>query len=223
MGIVVVFGMMLFGLVAATVWAVRAWRSPDRVLRYTGLAWAGVFLAGYLGWILCPLAAWGGMDWLPASFEWPLGLSDEAVRTADGGFVVPHKYAGRVQVYDAEGRFVRGWQTEAGGGSFRVLPREDGGVEVFTARGNRHHVYDAHGSLVSSGPSPSKDSYEQVPAKRERISVRVPWWGWTLVNPAIAWVAMLLGGVLAWGSGPQDGKPGGPRKGRSTAAPAHRT
>src|SRR5437773_3218687 len=55
---------------------------------------------GAIGFFGSALSATGGLNWLPASFEWPVGTADNVVATADHFFVVPHTPSGRIQIYD---------------------------------------------------------------------------------------------------------------------------
>jgi hypothetical protein len=209
MGIVVVFGMMLFGLVAAGTWATRAWRTGSRARRMTGLAGAALFALGWASWCVIPLAAAGGLNWVPASFEWPVGWSDGAVRLSDGRWAVPHEAAGRVQIYDERMRFVRGWEIDASGGAFRLVPLEGGGVAVLTARGARRYTFDRDGTRMGSGMR-FRGEFEAAKVHETSVRVPTPVWGWTLVSPAFAWLAVVVGALTAWAasrSGEQGSKP----------------
>lgn len=196
-----VYGMMAFGIAAAVAWGARAWKSPDRGLRCIGIVAAAVFAAGWTGFFGCALASGGGMNWLPPSFEWPVGWSSGSVRLTDGRWAVPQAYAGRVQIYDPALHFVRGWQTDARGGSFALLPRDDGGVEVLTARGELRLAYDRDGAQIGSSVCTPRQ-FDEAQARAATIRVPTPLWGWTFTHPMIAWFAVLLGGVTAWGCGP---------------------
>jgi hypothetical protein len=49
---------------------------------------------------------------IPTTFEWPVGSTNNIVMTPEGLYIVPHRPAGRVQIYDAGMRFIRGWPIE---------------------------------------------------------------------------------------------------------------
>ena len=79
-----------------------------------------LFIAvGAMGFLGSMLSAVGGLNWLPDSFEWPAGYVDGVVYTNNGIYIVPLTPSGRVQLYDAEWKFIRGWHVDAGGGTFK--------------------------------------------------------------------------------------------------------
>src|SRR5579863_4024374 len=61
---------------------------------------ATLVIIGAIGFFGAALSASGGLNWLPNSFEWPVGYASGVVSTRDDLFVVPHTPSGRVQVYD---------------------------------------------------------------------------------------------------------------------------
>src|SRR5262249_50277691 len=77
----------------------RGWR---RWLTTTASCLLVVGAAGFFG---SALSAAGGLNWLPSSFEWPVGYASGVVSTPEGLHVVPHTPSGRVQVYDANWSF----------------------------------------------------------------------------------------------------------------------
>jgi hypothetical protein len=69
---------------------------------------------------------------------------------ADGKYVVPLVSPGRVQLYDPQWHFLRGWHVDAEGGDFKVRCSLDGLIEVLTARGNHHYIFNELGELISA-------------------------------------------------------------------------
>ena len=57
---------------------------------------------------------------LPNTFEWPAGNVHGIARTPEGNIVVPLFTSARVQLYDSNLHFIRGWHVETGGKSFTV-------------------------------------------------------------------------------------------------------
>ena len=83
------------------------------------MAWpfgVGLLLIGVTGFLGAGFSSAGGLNWLPSSFEWPVGSVDGVVTTKDGLHVVPHTPSGRIQIYDSGWHFTRGWRVDAGGG-----------------------------------------------------------------------------------------------------------
>ncbi len=83
---------------------------------------SGCLVVGATGFFGSALSATGGLDWLPESFEWPVGKVQGALTGADGRVVVPHRPSGRIQIYDRNLVFQRGWFINAHGGTFRLSP-----------------------------------------------------------------------------------------------------
>jgi hypothetical protein len=80
----------------------------------------------------------------------PLSNPEDVIADEQGRIYVTLGFYSRVQVYDHNGRFLHGFFTDTGGGSFRLQIDSDGLLNVVTARGDRLHVYDECGNLCSS-------------------------------------------------------------------------
>jgi len=157
---------------------------------------AGIFvIVGALGFFGSFLSAAGGLNWLPPSFEWPVGLASGVVSTKDHFFVVPHTPSGRVQVYDRHWKFVRGWHVDADGGTFQLKTSEAGRVEVITARGQWHYVFDLSGNLLSK-QNYSPASYSFLEKEGQSQLVPTAPWLWVLSNPSYAWLSGAAGLAL---------------------------
>ncbi len=194
--IILAFGCvaLLFGgvmMVAAVLW-VPGWRRWPLLLAGAMVA---VGIAGFLGQAL---SAVGGLNWLPHSFEWPAGSVDGMITTQSGLRVVPTAAAGRVQVYDAEWNFKRGWHIGPGaGGAFALRPLENDRFAVFTVRGNRHYIFNTDGELVSQGTYPAGD-YARVRSAGQPAVVPTRWWLWVFTNPLHGWL-VFAGGFAVLG------------------------
>lgn len=119
---------------------------------------------GFFAAALCAV----GMLKLSNSFEWPAGYVKGVVRTADGKYVVPLLPAGRIQIYDSNWRFLRGWQVNAEGGDFKVDCPQRGTVEVLTARGRHHYSFTDDGTMISTTTF-SKDFYTLAGTEKSLI------------------------------------------------------
>ncbi|MDZ4858148.1 MAG: hypothetical protein SGI88_04135 [Candidatus Hydrogenedentes bacterium] len=133
----------------------------------------------------------GGLDWLPSTFEWPIGLAKGVIATESGLRVVPHAPSNRVQVYEADWRYLRGWRVDAAGGAIALRPAEDGNFDVFTARGSRHYVYTVDGALLSTGESAKYPGDLGL-----SVFVPTPWWAVPLTHPFGGW-AIAAAGLIA--------------------------
>jgi hypothetical protein len=192
---IIPFGMIAFGVLAGVNFLIVGLKAKNPWRRALAIPAAVLFTTGWVSFMSTAAATTGGLNWLPNSFEWPVGWSDSYVKTSDGLYAVPHVPAGRVQLYDSNWKFLRGWQVVAGGGVFRVEPGKDGQVEVFTARGSRHHVFDRNGTLLATGGY-ARVGPDSFGGQSPTVSIPTPWWGWTLTSPGIAWGAGLVGMLL---------------------------
>jgi len=157
----------------------------------TGLA--GIFvIVGALGFFGSFISASGGLNWLPPSFEWPVGRATGVVSTKDHFFVVPHTPSGRVQVYDRNWKFVRGWHVDAGGGTFQLKTSETGQVEVITSRGEWHYIFDLSGKLLSKQHY-SPVSYAALEKEGQSHLVPTAPWLWVFSSPFYSWLSAIAG------------------------------
>ena len=97
-------------------------------------------MVGAAGFFGSALSAVGGLNWLPHSFEWPVGYAGGVVSTSEGLHVVPHTPSGRIQVYNANWTFRTGWHVDAHAGAFKLLAPAEGRLDVITSRGRWHYA-----------------------------------------------------------------------------------
>jgi len=128
-------------VIVSTIFAVV--RGVSREIRNAGgrsrpLGW----LAGLMG--LLAFVGIGGFfaQWLvgtgtlplPNSFQWPAGRVRGIAKTQDGIYVVPLVPISRVQIYDADWHFLRGWNVDTGGKDFTIEVTLDGVIDIRTSR-----------------------------------------------------------------------------------------
>jgi hypothetical protein len=86
------------------------------------------------------------------SATWTTSTSRSAVTAdLDGRVYVGLDFYQRVQQYDADGNFLRGWQLDAATKSFRLTVDEQGRLVAATSRGN-NHIYSPDGGILESRP-----------------------------------------------------------------------
>ena len=170
---------------------VRGW---PRGVRAAGM---GLLVTGAVGFLSAFVAATGGLDRLPPGFELPAVHESGVINLRDGTRVVPLTHAGRIQLYDAEWRFLRGWQLDAGGGTFYLdrLARDD--IQVALVRPRRIEIFAPDGRLLSTRALRSASSDRHG---RNGYSVSVPThpllWIWS--GPFCSWLTAALGGFIVW-------------------------
>lgn len=156
-----------------------------------------LFLGG-LGWFGSALSAWGGLDWLPPSFEWPVGTSDRVITMPGGEHVAPLVFSARVQVYDRNLKFLRGWAVPSYGKPFKVRPA---GKDRFEALyGTRADTYLLDGTLVRHAVG-QREEYT-LPSYGQRLCVPTSPWLLMYTGPTTTWLMCALGmgtlGFLQW-------------------------
>jgi hypothetical protein len=126
------------------------------------------------------VSASGALDWLPPSFEWPFGYAD-VLTLPNGIHIAAHMPSSRIQVYDGDWRFLRGWHVRAYAGFFKLLSADENHVELITQRQSRQLIFSLHGHLVFDGPSPLE--YSAVTGITESQRVPTPWLLLPFSNP----------------------------------------
>jgi hypothetical protein len=165
--------------------------------RLVGILAASFTAIGALGFMGSGLVALGAFNWLPTSFEWPIGYSDGVVSTEDHYYVVPHTPTGRIQIYTANWKFLRGWNVDAGGGTFKLYVTDKNHIHIITARMQMHYVYQLDGKLVSSETySATGKNYSSFPRETEAYFVPTPALLWIFSSPLYSWLAAAIGLAL---------------------------
>jgi hypothetical protein len=118
-------------------------------------------LVGCVGFFAIGGAAAGILK-VSNSFEWPAGLVKGVATTANGNRVVPLGSSGRLQLYDANWKFLRGWHVEALTGDFKVECPPNGKIMVYTAKGHHIYTFTEQGELV--GSTMYDGDFESLPA-----------------------------------------------------------
>ncbi len=157
---------------------------------------SGCLVIGALGFFGSALSATGGLNWLPQSFEWPIGTASGALTKPDGTVIVPHTPSGRIQVYDKDLSFQRGWFINAEGGTFKLLPSDGNSFYVLTARGNHSYLYDVHGSLLTH-ENYQAGAYSVATDTGECVTVPTPFYLLVFAHPFVSWIVAAIGMFLA--------------------------
>ena len=149
---------------------------------------------GVFGFFAAPLAAIGVLK-LSNSFQWPAGYANGVARTPNGIYIVPLVPSGRIQLYDSQWRFLRGWHVDANAGDFIVKSRPNGTIEAFAARGLHQYYFTESGRLIFSQTLSSDPEYYSL--HREGVSIVVPTSPllWVFSSPFISWGVAAIGGV----------------------------
>ncbi|MGZ4873487.1 MAG: hypothetical protein ACXV99_16475 [Candidatus Angelobacter sp.] len=159
------------------------------------VAIAGLFLmVGAGGFFAAGLSATGVIT-LPDSFEWPPGYVRGVTETSDGNHVVPLVPAGRLQIYDSQWHFIRGWHVDASGGDFSVACLPAGEIVVFTARGHQRLSFTENGKLTLATTLP--ESFVSPQLGRSIVVPTSPLL-WIFSSPFLSWGVALIGMAGLW-------------------------
>ncbi len=155
----------------------------------------GAFLIiGGIGLLGSGLSSVGGMNWLPNSFEWPLSGTHSALRFSSGEYAVSHTAVDRIQIYNEKMQFINGWQIDAQGGEFYLLPSQQASLYAFTVKGSKKFEYDLLGNLISS--STYEDPLTVGNDSREEIQFKVNPLLWPFSGPFAGWTICLVGALF---------------------------
>jgi MFS family permease len=166
-------------------------RSARRLLRALCVCLTVYGALAFFGQMLSAIAG----PWLPGdSWEWPMGYVGGVVTDSAGRYIAPHCPSGRIQVYDRDRKFVRGWFVDAGGGIFKLRVIEDDKIEVFTARRQRRFLFAPDGTLLERGTYGTEVLWDDLPSGPSSAMVfDTPWVLWPFSHPFIAWALMFIG------------------------------
>jgi hypothetical protein len=191
---VIAFGLLF---IAGVVRGIARGLPPAGYRRWAYSAFGVVASYGWFAFFVQAAAASGGLSFLPTSLEFPVWRPDRAVRDAAGRTIVGLVPSGRIQVYDASGRFERGWFVPAPGGDFVIAPPLDGRITVLTQRNVLRLVYDDRGTLLS------REARERGPIVRGVTAdlpsgIAAPIVAWPLASPALAFGLAFAGMLGVW-------------------------
>jgi len=129
---------------------------------------------------------------IPPSVELPAGYVKGVIATQEGLNVVPLEPSGRLQVYDRDWHFLRGWHIDAGGGSFKVLSTRPGTIEVFTGRRHHHFTYSENGELLAS-ETPFGESLSSIENGAIETTVPTKLLLWPFSSPFLSGLLVFIG------------------------------
>ena len=183
-------------------WIVRQLKKQKRLTWLVAIS--GLVLMIGAGGISATMLVATGTIPLGDSFEWPSGDVRGVVETSDGKYLVPLAPASRLQIYDSNWHFLRGWQIDARGGSFTVDYSPDNEIVVSTSRvrhrfgdteSGRRYAFTETGKLISEMSLPD---FFVVAESGEYMAV--PTWRllWIFSSPFLCWSFIAIGTVGLW-------------------------
>ncbi len=195
-----------------------------RIRLLLGGALVAIGATGFLGGFM---AAAGASAYVPSGVALPLGAVQSWHVDTAGNIYLALAFYGRVQQYDAQGRYIRGWAVPTSGGPLTLASADPGEIAVYAARPERRFLYDTAGQslgsisadhfpedTVATRPSATGGQLEfirsqlwpQVVHHRPDgtrvtlIQPTLPWW--LLQGPLPVWGLLALGFLLRWWGNP---------------------
>lgn len=132
---------------------------------------------------------------LPNNFQWPIGKADNILVTKDKKYIVPHEETGRIQIYNRNLEFIRGWNVNASGGAFKIVLLKSNLIEVYIARENYMYVYDVEGNKISKNHY-NRQYYDNIPLTNKTLNIPTPFYLLPFTNSFLAFFFFLLGLIL---------------------------
>jgi len=176
--------------------AIRVRGQMSAAMLIVGIVGVALIAYGMLGFFGAFLSATASLPWSSGDTAIPMGRVEGAVTDADGVIYCPSSPWGRIQVYDRDKRFIRGWPVNAFGGVFRIHLDSQNHLEVATARGQMLYVFDREGHLLSKA-SYEPRSYSDFDNWRGTVVwIPTPFYLLPLTHPFIAWGVAALGMIL---------------------------
>ena len=119
-------------------------------IRYVIRIIATLFLViGFIGFLTGPITAGFGFRFRNLdSFELPLGDLRGIAVDSQGNIYCGLQFYSRIQVYNAEGKFLYGKFINSAGGAFRIRINEKDQLEVATAGNDKLYIFAKDGTLT---------------------------------------------------------------------------
>ena len=170
-------------------------KTRDKIFAY-GIVAGTFMLIGALGFFGSAFLSCGGGRFLPNSFEWPMGFSEDVLITSKNYYVVPHYATSRLQIYDNNLNFICGWYIEALTKPFRTMLLYNGNILVKTAD-EKEYFFNLKGENISNNYNKlNPNSYKVL--RKEKIKISIPTFFplYVFSSPVYSWCCSLLGGIM---------------------------
>ena len=84
--------------------------------------------------------------------EFPLSMPKSIVVDSHGHIYCGLNFYSRIQVYNRNGKFLKGWPVNALGGDFRIFIDNKDRLQVITNSGRYRYIYNFDGKMLKSDP-----------------------------------------------------------------------
>jgi hypothetical protein len=188
--------------IGALIYSAFQARAYSGLKKWTKIIGFSLMALGAFGFFGIALSATGGLCWLPFSFEWPVGSARGALVMPNHEYVVPVNAPSRIQIYDSNWKFLRGWYVDTYDGPFQISVANPNKIEVITAKRELRYVCSLEGSILSQGTYAPK-SYADFPASGQTMAIPTRWWLWMFEGPFYCGIVVILGMAILFVTEPK--------------------
>ena len=155
-----------------------------------------LLLYGIVGFFGSAISATGGLRWLSTDHEFPMGIVTNAIKDQNNNIFCPTNPYGRIQVYDKDFKYIRGWFVNAYGGSFRIRFTPGMNIQVATARQQKLYEFSPNGVLLSESTYAPGDYSDFSSWPSQIVAVPTPIILWPMFHPFGSWGVAALGMIM---------------------------
>ncbi len=190
-----------------------------KIIVIFSVAWIIFGLVSFFFGLVCATGIISGFN----TYPFPLGDPTSIAVDQDGRLYCALQFYQRIQVYDAQGQFLRNWHVP-NAGYFALRVNEQNYLEVETREGQRY-VFTADGTLLNQAiliqlenpaailgktfcTDPNGNRYEICnrflaphiikisPQGESQIWIQMPFYQWLITGPLIPWLMILAGFIF---------------------------
>jgi hypothetical protein len=130
------------------------WAISEKASFFPGILWMSAFLFGCLCWFgsIC-----FNFNIANSWIKFPLSAPEVVLVDNSGDIYCLSKFYNRLQVYDKNGNFLKGWFIDLPAGSFKILEDTDNNIRVVSANNSFISVFDKNGYFLRKSQRPDFD------------------------------------------------------------------
>ena len=130
------------------------WKSSEKILAIPSAIWISVFAFG----LIChPASGWLNITMPSSVIRFPLSYLESIAIDESGNVYCLSGFYNRIQVFDNEGTFLKGWFVDLPGGGRRIRSEKDGEISLFSENNRTKMVYENNGLLLSKSKFESEE------------------------------------------------------------------
>jgi len=134
---------------------------------------------------------------LPPDFNFPIGFASHSFQNVEGNHIVYDSSIGRVQIYNPNWDFIRGFPVYPLGGSSKATLSDDGMLIILKRRSPDPEkiIFSIDGTEISRGVI-SVQEYLNMKDSRDINYITTPIYLLPFTNSLFGWIMAVIGGIL---------------------------